>query len=144
MTVFQRTFSSTVCAPILSKLPSISHDKTPGTRCHGILTCSPPPVILQLRKAMTVFWRQQRVSNNVCSSLPTAVTTSLLTLMSKRVERSSSSSMCSKLCPKRNKHKSDNKEATDSLISLKQLLDKLNSMESIMEDNFSNLNSQIA
>ena len=33
---------------------------------------------------------------------------------------------------------------SDSPISLKQLLDKLNSIESRMEDNFSNLHSQIA
>ena len=67
--------------------------------------------------------------------------------MSKRVERSSSSSSCSKPSPKRNKHKSDDMESdreSDSPISLKQLLDKLNSMESRMEDNFSNLHSQIA
>ena len=90
---------------------------------------------------------KQRLSNNIFRSLPTTVAIPLLTVMSKRVERSSSSSSCSRPSPKRNKHKSDDMESdreSDSPISLKQLLHNLNSMESKMEDNFSNLHSQIA
>ena len=63
--------------------------------------------------------------------------------MSKRSERSSSSSSADRPTPKRNKQKSEDME-TDSLISMEILLDKLRAIESRMEDNFSNLHTQIS
>ena len=66
--------------------------------------------------------------------------------MLKRSERSSSSSSANRPTPKRNKQKSEEMEAnhdTDSLISMEILLDKLIAIESCMEDNFSNLHTQI-
>ena len=94
---------------------------------------------------LVILKQEQRLSNNFCPlSLPTVVSILLLTLMSKRAERSSSSSSCAKPSPKRNKLKSDDMDSDQDSISLQQLLDKLNSMESRMEDNFSNLHSQIA
>ena len=63
--------------------------------------------------------------------------------MSKRSERSSSSSSADRPTPKRNKQKSEDME-TDSLISMEILLDKLHAIESRMEDNFSNLHTQIS
>lgn len=67
--------------------------------------------------------------------------------MLKRSERSSSSSSADRPTPKRNKQKSEEMEAnhdTDSLISMEILLDKLIAIESRMEDNFSNLHTQIS
>ena len=64
--------------------------------------------------------------------------------MSKRSERSSSSSSADKPTPKRNKQKGKEMAETDSLISMEILLDKLTAIESRMEDNFSNLHTQIA
>ena len=61
--------------------------------------------------------------------------------------RSYSSSSTAKPSRKRNKHKSKEMEGnqeTDSLNSMEILFDKLNAIESRMEDNFSNLHSQIA
>ena len=63
--------------------------------------------------------------------------------MSKRSERSSSLSSADRPTPKRNKQKSEDME-TDSLISMEILLDKLRAIESRMEDNFSNLHTQIS
>ena len=63
--------------------------------------------------------------------------------MSKRSERSSSSSSADRPTPKRNKQKSEDME-TDSLISMEILLNKLRAIESRMEDNFSNLHTQIS
>ena len=67
--------------------------------------------------------------------------------MSKRAERSSSSSSTSKPSPKRNRQRSeemDGDQNSDTHISMEIVLDKLSSMESRMEDNFSNLHAQIA
>ena len=67
--------------------------------------------------------------------------------MSKRSERSSSSSSADRPTPKRNKQKSDEMEGkreNDSFISMEILLDKLIAIESRMEDNFSNLHTQIS
>ena len=67
--------------------------------------------------------------------------------MLKRSERSSSSSSADRPTPKRNKQKSEEMEGnqeTDSLISMEILLDKLIPIESRMEDNFSNLHTQIS
>ena len=66
--------------------------------------------------------------------------------MSKRAERSSSrSSSTTKPSPKRNKHKSEESEEDyDSITNMEMLLDKLNAIETRMEDNFSNLHTQIA
>ena len=64
--------------------------------------------------------------------------------MSKRSERSSSSGSAEKPTPKRKKQKDKEMEETDSLISMEILLDKLTAIESRMEDNFSNLHTQIA
>ena len=66
--------------------------------------------------------------------------------MSKRSERSSSSST-TKPSPKRNKLKSEESEEEqeiDSLPNMEILLDKLNAMETRMEDNFTTLHTQIA
>ena len=67
--------------------------------------------------------------------------------MLKRSERSSSSSSDDKPTTKRNKQKSvemEGNQETDSLISMEILLDKLIAIESRMEDNFSNLHTQIS
>lgn len=67
--------------------------------------------------------------------------------MSKRSERSSSSSSADRPTPKRNKQKSEEMERnqeTASLSSTEILLDKLSAIESLMEDNFSNLHTQIS
>ena len=67
--------------------------------------------------------------------------------MSKRSERSSSSSSADRPIPKRNKQKSDEMEGNrenDSFISMEILLDKLIPIESRMEDNLSNLHTQIS
>ena len=68
--------------------------------------------------------------------------------MSKRSERSSSSSSTHSLTPKRNKQKKseemETNNDTDPLISMEILLDKLSAIESRMEDNFSNLHTQIS
>ena len=64
-----------------------------------------------------------------------------------KTERSSSSSSADRPTPKRNKQKSEEMEGnqeTDSLISMEILLDKLIAIESRMEDNFSNLHTQIS
>ena len=69
--------------------------------------------------------------------------------MSKRSERSSSSSSSStsKPSPKRNRQNSEEMEEaqeTDSPTAMKILLDKLNIIESRIEDNFGNLHPRIA
>ena len=68
--------------------------------------------------------------------------------MLKRSERSSSSSSAETPTPKRNKQKSKemegNREIDSPHISMEILLDKLIAIESRMEDNFTNLHSQIS
>ena len=64
--------------------------------------------------------------------------------MSKRAERSSSSSSNSQPTPKRNRGGMDNEVETDSPLPLKVILDKLNAMESRMEDNFTNLHTEVS
>ena len=64
--------------------------------------------------------------------------------MSKRTERSSSSSSNSQPPPKRNRGRMDNEVETDSPLPLKVILDKLNVMESRMEDNFTNLHTELS
>ena len=67
--------------------------------------------------------------------------------MLKRSERSSSSSSADRPTQKRNKQKSEEMEGnheTDSLISMEILLDKFIAIESRIEDNFSDLHTQIS
>lgn len=65
--------------------------------------------------------------------------------MSKRQERSSSSN--SQPAPKRNREEMLDEHETDwaeSAMSFKMILDKLNIIERRMDDNFSNLHTQIS
>ena len=64
--------------------------------------------------------------------------------MSKRAERSSSSSSNSQPTPKRNLGEMDNEVDTDSPLSLTVILDKLSAIESRMEDNFNNLHTEVS
>ena len=64
--------------------------------------------------------------------------------MSKRTERSSSSSLNSQPTPKQNRGEMDNEVDTDSPLSLKVILDKLSAIESRMEDNFNSLHTEVS
>ena len=71
----------------------------------------------------------------------------LLVLMLKRSERSSCSSFADRPTPKLNKQKSEGMKGNQeigSLTSMETLLDKLIAIEFRMEDNFSNLHTQIS
>lgn len=46
--------------------------------------------------------------------------------------------------PKRNRGEMDNDVETDSPLSLRLILDKLNTIESRMEDNFTNLHTEVS
>lgn len=64
--------------------------------------------------------------------------------MSKRQERSSSSSSNSMPTPKRNREGMLDEQEIEFTTSLKMIMDKLNAIETRMDDNFSNLHTQIS
>ena len=64
--------------------------------------------------------------------------------MSKRQERSLSSSSNSAPTPKRNREEMVDEQETESSTSLRMIMNKLNSIENRMDDNFSNLHTQLS